>query len=335
MAEQHANDNTDPKTILVTGARGALAREVIARLCPKNQIVAVDFRHKPEFPDTCRSPLATYKIDFNRRSSEDVFRRHRIDGVIHLGRLTPTRSSRNRRYHANILGTQKLYGLCSKYNVRRIVVLSTYYVYGASPYNPALLSERAPLKAAELTHELVNSVELENLTQIFLWRRPELGITILRPCNIIGPGVRNTISRLLSQRYAPCLAGFSPMMQFVHVQDMADAIVCAFKQSHRGIFNVAPDDWIGFHDALRECGATPVPLPSVPDVVPQLLSRVLEKRGFPRHLVNYFKYPVIIDGSLFRKTFGFSPTHSIADAFAYYRSLHRSPHSPRRPARTG
>ncbi len=317
-----AQDATKP-TILVTGACGALARLVIARLHSQANLVAVDFRRKPDFPAFTAAQIPAYKVDFNRRWSEDLFRRHPISGVIHLGRLTPTRSSKNRRYHANILGTQKLYGLCAKYEVSRIVVMSTYYVYGASPYNPALLSERAPLKAAELTHELVNSVELENLTQIFLWRRPELGITILRPCNIIGPGVRNTISRLLSQRYAPCLAGFSPMMQFIHVDDMADAIVTAYHQQHRGIFNVAPDDFIGFHDALRACGATPVPLPSIPPMLPQLLSHLLENRGFPRHLVNYFKYPVIIDGKLFRQTFGFRESRPIAEAFAYYRALPR------------
>ncbi|MGB1274711.1 MAG: SDR family oxidoreductase [Nannocystaceae bacterium] len=317
-ADQTPTPSEKP-TILVTGACGAMARLVIARLHRQANIIAVDFRRKPSFPGFSGADIPSYKIDFNRRASEDVFRNHPISGVIHLGRLTPTRSSRNRRYHANILGTQKLYALCTKYKVNRIVVLSTYYVYGASPYNPAMLSERAPLKAAELTHELVNSVELENLTQISLWRKPELGITILRPCNIIGPGVRNTISRLLSQRYAPCLAGFSPMMQFIHVEDMADAIVCAFGQPHRGIFNVAPDDWVAFHDALKLCGATPVPLPSIPALVPQLLSHLLENRGFPRHLVNYFKYSVIIDGALFRKTFGFTPQRQIGDAFAHYR----------------
>ena len=31
---------------------------------------------------------------------------------------------------------------------------------------------------------------------------------------------------------APVLAGFSPMMQFIHIDDMADAIVLAYKNRH-------------------------------------------------------------------------------------------------------
>ena len=37
------------------------------------------------------------------------------------------------------------------------------------------------------------------------------------------------------------------------------------------------------------------------------------------HLINYYKYPVVIDGSLFGKTFGFKPKRSLDDIFAHYR----------------
>src|SRR5690554_4825214 len=138
--------------------------------------------------------------------------------------------TRMRSYNANAPGTPNLLNPSDKYGVNRVIILSTFHVYGAMAHNPALIDQAAPLKSPGLSADLVDSVELENLANIYLWRYPELNITILRPCNIVGPGVRNTMSALLSSERAPVLAGFSPMMQFIHIDDMADAIVLAWQK---------------------------------------------------------------------------------------------------------
>ncbi len=301
--------------ILVTGAAGALAQQVINRLRNDCDLVAVDFREQVYLGDD----VPSYCIDFNKRVFEDLFRRYQFDGVIHLGRIQSSQLTRMRRYNANVLGTQKLLDLSHKYGVSRVVVLSTYHVYGAVAYNPALIDEDAPLKSAGLTMDLVDSVELENLANIYLWRYPDLNITILRPCNIVGPGVRNSISTLLSSARAPVLAGFSPMMQFIHIDDMADAIVLAYTKNKKGVFNVAADDWVAYQHALKLCGCSRVPLPSIPPALSALILRTLNLKSFPSYLMNFFKYPVVIDGRLFAKEFGFTPKRPLKEIFRYYR----------------
>lgn len=305
--------------IMVTGAAGALAQSVINTLKSKYRIVAVDFRKKVDLP----APIVSYKVDFNKRIFEDVFRDHVFHGIVHLGRIGAFEQNRFSRYNANVIGTQKLFDLSKKYNVKQVLVLSTYFVYGAHPFNPSLLDEKTPLKAAELTMDLVDSVELENLSNIYLYKYPELNITILRPCNIAGPDVRNTFSTLLSQKVAPVLWGFSPLMQFIHVDDMRDAICLAFEKNKRGIYNVAPDDYIAFQKAVEESGCKKRQIPSIPPIVPERISRMMKWKAFPVHLINYFKYPVIIDGSLFERTFDWRPKRSLNDIFSYYRSLKR------------
>lgn len=309
------NDKRKKPCILITGAAGALAQQVINRLRDRYSLVAVDFREQPYLGDD----IPSYCIDFNKRVFEDLFRRYDFDGVIHLGRIISSQENRMRRYNANVLGTQKLLNLSNKYGIGRVIVLSTYHVYGANAYNPALIDESAPLKGAELTMDLVDSVELENLTTIYLWRYPNLNITILRPCNIVGPGVRNTISSLLASHRAPVLAGFSPMMQFIHIDDMADAIVLAYDKPQPGIYNVAPEDWVAYQHALSLCGCSKIPIPSVPPVVPRSILRLLSLRSFPPYLLNFFKYPVVIDGRAFRDTFGFTPKRPLREIFRYYR----------------
>jgi UDP-glucose 4-epimerase len=305
------------KTVLITGAAGALAQQVINRLKKDCHIVAVDFRKISYHGDD----IPSYKVDFNKRVFEDLFKHHDFDSVIHLGRISSSEETRMRRYNANVLGTQKLLDLSHKYGIGNIIVLSTYHVYGASPYNPALIDETAPLKAAELTMDLVDSVELENLANIYLWRYPDLNITILRPCNIVGPGVRNTISSLLSSKYTPTLMGFSPIMQFIHIDDMANAVTLAHNQRTRGVYNVSTNDWVSYHDALAYCGCKEIPIPSIPPLIPRVVTSILNLKMFPSYLVNYFKYPVVIDGEHFNKTFNFKAKHPIKEIFRTYREL--------------
>ena len=305
--------------ILITGAAGALAQKVISQLRDTCDLVAVDFREQVYLGDD----IPSYCIDFNKRVFEDLFRRYRFDGVIHLGRIMSSQLTRMRRYNANVLGTQKMLDLSQKYGIKRVVVLSTFHVDGAVAYNPALIDEAAPLKSAGLSADLIDSVELENLANIYLWRYPELNIAILRPCNIVGPGVRNTISTLLESRRAPVLAGFSPMMQFIHIDDMAEALVMAYRKPVRGVFNVAPQDWVAYQHALALCGCKRLPVPSVPPVVPKLILRTLNLRSFPSYLMAFFKYPVVIDGRAFAREFGFSPRRPLKEIFRFYRDNKR------------
>lgn len=310
----------DRKTVLVTGAAGALAKRVIARLQSSHNVVAVDFRRQVELD----GDVPSYQVDMHKRGFEDIFNQHKIDAVIHIGRIFAHEKTRDMRYNANVLGTKRLLDLCRKYYVKQVLIHSTYFVYGASPYNPALLDEDTPLKASEITQDLVDSVELENLASIYLWKHPELHISILRPCNVLGPGVRNSMSILLSRPLTPVLAGFSPLMQFMHVDDMAEALALAFEQNRPGIYNVAPEDWVPFQEAVSQCGCVALPIPSVPPMLPKMISGALNWNAFfPAYLINYFKYPVILDGSLFRETFGWVPKRNLNEIFGYYRDAKR------------
>lgn len=303
--------------LLVTGAAGALAQQVITRLHGKYRLVVCDSRREVSMPED----IPSYRLDFNKRRFEDLFKEYQFDGILHLGRIGSNENNREGRYNMNVTGSQRLLDLARKYHVKQTLILSTYFVYGAHPLNPAYLTESAPLKAAGITMDLVDSVELENLANIYLWKYPELNITLLRPCNIIGPGVNNTISQLLMQQRTPILMGYSPMMQFIHLEDMACAIVTAFEQNKAGIYNVAPDDCVPYQVAVSLCGCKTLPIPTIPKNMPQLLAKISKKELLPPHLLDFFKYAATIDGSLFAKTFNFKPRYSLKEIFEHYKNL--------------
>ena len=67
-----------------------------------------------------------------------------------------------------------------------------------------------------------------------------------------------------------------------------------------------------------------MPIPSFPAYVAvSLLWRL--RLIFPQHLMDYFRYPTVIDDSSFRKELGFEPNHNTLETLA---SLRLSP--PRR-----
>jgi len=303
--------------ILVTGAAGALAQQVIRRLRHHYELVVVDSRTEVTTPPD----IPSFRCEFLHRSFEELFRQYHFDGVIHLGRISSRESTRERRYNANVLGTQRLLEHCVKYEVKQLIVLSTHFVYGAHPYNPSFITEDAPLKAAGFTQDLVDTVELENLVMIHLWKYPQLHTTLLRPCHIVGPGINNSMSQLLSQSRSPALMGFSPLMQFIHVNDAAKAIVLAYQGDEPGIYNIASNDCIAYQDALRLSGCNILPIPSLPESFAKAVVRKLDKRYFPLFLLDYFKYATTIDGRLFQRTFKYEPDISLAEIFQHYANL--------------
>ena len=66
--------------ILITGAGGALAQEVIDRVKDRYTVVLVDFRRRVRVDEGMHS----YRVEYNKRGLEDIFRKHDIEAVIHL-----------------------------------------------------------------------------------------------------------------------------------------------------------------------------------------------------------------------------------------------------------
>ena len=99
------------------------------------------------------------------------------------------------------------------------------------------------------------------------------------------------------------------------------ALALAVREPGRGVFNVAGEGACAWSWAIRHAGASYV---SVPHVVAIPLMAVLYRgRGvaLPEHLIDYFRYPVIIDDQAFRERFGYTPRFSTVDALRGVRGL--------------
>jgi len=291
--------------ILITGASGAIARLVASAISPKTELVGVDPRPAPS---TSHFPGEFVVADYHSRKLDEVFKHHRFDAVLHLGRIRESqRYSPQYRFQMNVIGTQKLLELCRSNAVKNLIVLSTYHVYGAHKHNPLLLTEDSPLRASQSFPELADAVELDHAATTFMWKQREVRTTILRPVNIIGKHVRNTICSLLRSGICPKIVGFDPLLQFMDEKDVARALILALENEIPGVFNVAGEGVIAYSHAIRHAQAMAIPIPPIVSAGFVRLLDDVSKLGFPPYLMDYFKYPTIVCDDTFRKAFGYQP----------------------------
>src|SRR2546428_2694061 len=214
-----------------------------------------------------------------RRKFEDVSRTERPDALVHHGFVRHFRSDPRVRHEVNVLGTKRVLEYAIAYGVKRVVVLSSSYVYGALPDNPFYLNEDFPLNVSRTYPEVRDRAEVAPLATAFLWRHPEVTTTILRPVNTLGYYTNSAIRRYLSARYVPTILGFNPMTQFIHEEDVAEAVALALQSGTHGVFNVVGPGAVPLQVAIRETGGTAVPIPGPGG--PAVIDTLFRLGGYP------------------------------------------------------
>jgi UDP-glucose 4-epimerase len=223
------------------------------------------------------------------------------------------------RHEVNVLGTKRVLEYAIAYGVKRIVVLSSSYVYGALPDNPYYVNEEFALNVSRTYPEVRDLGEVDTLATTFLWRHPEVTTAILRPVPTLGYYVHTAIGRYLRQRYPPTIMGFNPMMQFIHEEDVAEAVALALQTGAHGVFNVAGPGAVPLRVAIRETGGTPMPFP---EPIARAVFRQLFRLGLyhtPPGAMDFLKYPCTVDGRAFARATGFTPLFTLEDTFASVR----------------
>jgi UDP-glucose 4-epimerase len=301
--------------LLITGIAGGQGRLIARRVGDFFRISGVDRSPWEGFPPNVRMHV----VDLRKRKFEDVFRTERPDALVHMAFVRHFRSDPRVRHEVNVLGTKRVLEYAIAYGVKRIVVLSSAYVYGALADNPYYVDEDYPLNVSRTYPEIRDLAEVDTLASAFLWRHPEVATTILRPVNTLGYYVHSAIGRYLRQGYVPTIMGFNPMMQFIHEEDVAEAVTLALQTGAHGVFNVAGPGAVPLKVAIRETGGTAVPIPE--SAARAVFSRLFRLGLYPTPpgAMDFLKYPCTVDGSAFARATGFTPLFTLEDIFASVR----------------
>ncbi|WP_257454236.1 SDR family oxidoreductase [Archangium lipolyticum] len=305
--------NQDPSkrpAVVVTGISGNLGRTLAKLLHKHERIIGIDRRPFVGRP----KDVEMHQLDLRKKKAEDVFRKNDIRAVIHMGIMHDPRMSEEEHHSFNVVGTTRLLEYCARYRVPKVVVLSSANVYGPSPDNSNFLTEDAPLMAASRFSGVRDLIEVDMLAHGFFWKHPDIQTVILRPVHIVGPTIKNAPSNYLRLRHPWVLAGFDPMVQLIHVEDVARAMVeAALRPEPKGVYNVVGPGEVPLSSIHRELGHGAVPVPH--PVARPLLGLLFKYRlaNFPPPELDHIQFLCNVDGSRWRKDVSWSPRYSMRE----------------------
>lgn len=297
-----------PKKILIIGIAGGLA-QMTARLIltehPDWEIIGIDSRNISGVAQI--KGLSLIKIKYSRGNFENLFRTHHFDVVYHLGRISHSSNEQNilaKRIDLSVMGTNRILDLCERSGVKKVIILSTFHVYGALPDNSIFIKEDSPLRASIRHPELRDVIEMDQICTNWMWKNQNsISTVVLRPCNIIGTQIQNSMTRFLSGPIALRPVDYNPFFQFIHEFDMATVLYKSLEKLPTGTYNVAGSEFISLRDALDNVGTKGVPFPMV---LAGGLNEILKKLNInvPDYLLDYLKFSCLISNDELKKYLG-------------------------------
>jgi len=294
--------------ILIIGIAGGLA-QMTARLLltehPDWEILGIDSRDVSNVPKL--SGLTPIQLKYSRGNFENLFRSHDFDVVYHLGRISHSSNTHDalaKRIDLSVMGTNRILDLCERSHVKKVVILSTFHVYGALPDNSIFLKEDAPLKASIKHPDLRDVIEMDQICTTWMWKNQNtISTVVLRPCNIIGTHIQNSMTRFLAGPVSLSPIDYNPYFQFIHEFDMANVLYKCLEHVPTGTYNVAGNDFISLREALKVVGTKGVPFPMI---LAGGLNHALKKLNIdvPEYLLDYLKFSCLISNSELKKHLG-------------------------------
>lgn len=300
-------------TIALTGTAGFVGSSLLRELeaDPRyKHIVAIDHR-KP--------PFETKKTKFYRLSLTDtladaslleIFKKENVDTVVHAAFPVSPPQDLTWAHELVSVGTMYVLDACAAKKIRKLVMASTTEVYGAHPTNPNFLSENHPLRGGFKSRFLRDKIEAENQVRKFSEKHPETIVTVLRPCTILGPHIRNYKTNFLQKSVLTTVMGYDPLFQFVHEEDVIQAFKTVIEKDFPGTFNIVGDGVMPLSKVLHLTGKVAIPVPA-PLLYPAVqLMWYANIFPAPSSRLDFLKYILVADGERAKKVMGFKPRYS-------------------------
>jgi UDP-glucose 4-epimerase len=314
------------QVVAVTGASSFLGANLIGMLEEDDRIrriVCLDVKAPP----TARQRSRLYELDLTQPHAEEklseTLAAEGVDTVAHLGFLSSPAHATQWAHELESVGTLHLLNACRRTRVRKVVMLSQTFLYGAHPTNPNFLSERHPLRA--LRNEPFFADKLDAEEEVLRFGKPGQGriATVLRMAPILGPNFESYLTRYLGRRLVPTVMGFDPLWQFLHEADAVAAFRLAIVRDAPGVLNIVGDGVLPLHTVIRLVGRSALPLPrSIARSVAGALW-IAQLGEMPASLCDYLQYLCVADGRAAHARLGFSPLYTSREAVIEFGSAQR------------
>jgi UDP-glucuronate 4-epimerase len=242
------------EVVLVTGVEGLIGYAVAKRLLGfGTAVIGMDQR----IHDAALLGIATIQADLGDvHALYAAFLEHRCTGIVHCGAVSGPMLARDAPellFRTNVAGTLNLLEVARRARARRFVFCSSLMVYGAN--DGSALHEDSPLLPSDAYG--ASKVAAETIVNAYAAHHG-LDAVSARLAWVYGPrrqtpcGLRMMLSDALAGRPTKLESGLSSVRQYVHVDDVAAALIALLQAPHlpRRIYNVSGGDFRPFVEVV-------------------------------------------------------------------------------------
>jgi UDP-glucose 4-epimerase len=243
MSGPHGGGLYDPPVrYLITGGSGYIGTRLVQRLAERDdtdRIVIADIRP----PEGFRPKTSYERLDVRDAArARELVAAERPDVLVHLAFVLNPMHDEAAMYDIDVGGTHNVLQAASETGVGQVLVTSSASAYGAFPDNPVPMSEDWPVRGVPQFSYAHHKTEADRICQLWAADHPDRVMTIVRPCIVFGPNVDNYIVRFWTNQPFQPEFGLPPQpVQFVHEDDVVDALERLLLGRHAGAFNLAGD----------------------------------------------------------------------------------------------
>ena len=306
--------NTE-RRIAITGASGYIAGRLIASLEHDDsveRILTMDIRPPPmQFS----SKVAFHQQDISDSMSK-LFNNEGIDSVVHLAYVLNPGHNRDAARRVNVSGTANLLDACAQANVKHLLYLSSTSLYGPHPDNPTFLTEESPVRPVEGFQYSEDKVLAELLINDYVAKNPDFTAAIVRACPVMGPNADNFIARAFLKPVLVGVRGCDPPMQFLHEDDLVEALLLCLTKRTSGLYNLAGEGTIRWSEMVEMMGKRLISLqPALLSGLTGLAWKLRLQSDAPAVGINFIRYRLTASIDKIRQDLGFEPRHTSREAW--------------------
>lgn len=318
---------------LITGGSGFIGTrlvELLSRREDTEKIVIADvvppkggYRPKTEFE----------RLDVRDRGAVHAVLGHaKPDVLVHLAFILNPSHDEGLMYEVDVNGTHNVLEAAAEVGIGQVLVTTSAVAYGAFPDNPNPITEEHPVRGVARFSYARDKTESDRIVQLWALQHQDVITTIVRPCIVFGPNVDNYLVRLWTkQPFAVDAGNLDGGIQFVHEDDVVEAISRLLLGRHAGQFNLSPDGLM----TLRECAEVlGTPIRKMPLRAYRLLGRLfwrLRLSEAPPGQIDFALYPWIVSNEKLKKTLDWTPRYTSRETFDITMRAHEKLPAAERP----